>query len=59
MTIFDWLASPSGVAMEHAVIVFLLAAAGYLNWRTRSVVKSVDTKLTNHINGTHVVPGAK
>lgn len=63
MTIFDWLASPIGVELEHAVIVLILAVSGWITFRTHKQSKEnaqlLNGHLEQHMIGTaHTTSGA-
>ena len=49
MTLFDWLASPVGIDLTHAVIVLILAVASWVTYRTHRVTKANADRLDNHI----------
>lgn len=56
MTIFDWLSGPDGVALTHAVIVLVLALAGYLSYRAEQTarvntahIQDVKATIADHI----------
>lgn len=48
-TIFDWLATPGGIELEHAVIILILAVAGYLTAKSHSVINDVSQKVDDHM----------
>lgn len=54
MTIFDYLASPIGIDVQHAVIVLILAVAAYISYlakrQSTANSKLLNAHLTEHIN---------
>lgn len=49
MSPWDWLASPIGVDLVHAVIVLLLAAAGWLTYLTHRGIQNNGDQLVEHL----------
>jgi hypothetical protein len=45
----SWLASPTGIEFEHAVILLIVAIAGYLNWLTHQQTADNAKKLNGHL----------
>lgn len=54
MTIFDYLASPIGIDVQHALIVLVLALAAYLSYLAKRQ-SSTNTKLLNDHLEEHVM----
>jgi hypothetical protein len=44
-----YLASPIGIELQHAVIVFLLAAAGYLSYKSKRQSEKNAELLNSHL----------
>lgn len=48
----DWLQTPQGSEVTHAVILLVVAVAGYIQYRTHAVAadakKSIDTHVEMH-----------
>ena len=57
MTLFDWLASPAGVDLVHAVVIVLIAAAGYLTYLTHRQAAKNEQLLDSHLEQ-HVMDAA-
>lgn len=55
---WQWLSSPSGIDFQHALIVLLLAVAGWFQWRTHSQVQANSAKLNGHLEK-HVMQSVK
>lgn len=49
MTFFDWLASPGGVQLEHAVVILLLSAAAWFAKMARDQSRDNARLLNGHI----------
>lgn len=49
MTLFDWLSTPAGLELSHAVTLVLLAVAAWISWRTHQTATANTQKLDNHI----------
>lgn len=49
MTFWDWLASPDGIRVEHAVIVLVLAISGYLSYLTKRATEKNRQLLNSHL----------
>ncbi len=54
MTFWDYLSSPSGDSLEHALILLVLAVAGYFSYLARRDVrenrKMLNSHLEEHVN---------
>lgn len=57
MGLFDWLITPGGIELEHAIIVLLVAVAGYFA-RSARQRSSENAKLLNHHLEQHVMDAA-
>lgn len=58
MGLFEWLSTPGGIELTHAVVVVLIAVSGYITYRTREHVKRVEDKadsLRRRIDGFDLV----
>lgn len=49
MTFFDWLMSPAGQDLQHAVIALLVAGAAYLSYLAHNQAKSNAAQLGDHL----------
>jgi hypothetical protein len=53
--LFEFLESPEGIELTHAVIILLLAIASYITWltkrRTDENAKQLNSHLEQHIMG--------
>lgn len=49
MNVFDWLASPTGVELQHAIIGLILALTAYLSFLARRQAKSNEQLLNGHL----------
>lgn len=49
MGFFDWLSSPHGIEVEHAVIVLLLAVAGYFSALAKRAATQNRELLNSHL----------
>lgn len=49
MTVYDFLESPLGVQLVHAVIVLLLAVTGWVSYKTKKQSESNAKALDGHI----------
>ena len=50
MSFFDWLGTAQGVELTHAVIVLLVAVAGYLSYLAKQQSNANATLLNNHLD---------
>jgi hypothetical protein len=55
--LIDWLTTPEGIELTHAVIVVLMAIGGYLTWLTRRNVQTNAERLNDHLEQ-HVIDAA-
>ena len=49
MTVWEWLTSPIGIELTHAVILVLLALAGFLNYLAHRKANEVQSELSGHL----------
>lgn len=47
--ILDFLASPDGVVLEHAIVIFILAVLAYLTAWLHRRTKAIQSQLDEHV----------
>lgn len=59
MTVFDFLESPIGVQLVHAIIVMLLAVTGWVSYKTKKQSESNAKALDGHLDSHKILMDAE
>lgn len=59
MNVFDWLLSPSGIEVSHALVVIALSVNGLLTWLTKRQSEQNAKLLDGHLESHKILTDAE